>query len=196
MIRKAQAIFVLVPLLLAAAAPRAQAQAQAQDFSRYEALKNPRIITMPDQKMLVVESKGDPNVSASTAFTLLFRSFFGLPGARMTSAPRARWTNKLTDPKAEWVGLYAMPLPESVTALPAGMTGVRIEAWTYGEVAEILHVGPYADEAPTVQKLMAFITDKGYAVAGPHEEEYLRGPGQAPSPAEYLTIIRYQVKKK
>jgi hypothetical protein len=33
-------------------------------------------------------------------------------------------------------------------------------------------------------------------VAGPHEEEYLKGPGLAASPADYWTIIRYPVKKK
>jgi effector-binding domain-containing protein len=76
------------------------------------------------------------------------------------------------------------------------MSGVRIEGWTYGEVAEILHVGAYADEEPTIQKLMKFIAEKGYTIAGPHEEEYLKGPTQVSSPAEYWTIIRYQVKKK
>ena len=43
---------------------------------------------------------------------------------------------------------------------------------------------------------MKFIADKGYVVAGPHEEEYLAGPGMVAEPAKYQTIIRYQVKKK
>jgi hypothetical protein len=169
--------------------------ALAQDFSQYEALKNPRVTTLPDQKMLVVESKGDPSVVSGNAFGLLFKAFFSLPGAKM-AAPRARWLNLPTAPKDQWTGLYAMPVADSVTAPPSGMSGVRIEGWTYGEVAEILHVGSYADETPTIQRLMAFIAEKGYAIAGPHEEEYLKGPTQVASPAEYWTIIRYQVKKK
>jgi hypothetical protein len=42
-----------------------------------------------------------------------------------------------------------------------------------------------------------FIADKGYEMAGMHEEEYLVGPGMGNAPPEsYRTIIRYQVKKK
>jgi hypothetical protein len=167
----------------------------AQDLKAFEPLKEPRIRTMPAQKMLVVETKGDPNTSAQASFSLLFKTFFSLPGVMMT-APRARWLGTQTTPKSEWVGLYALPLPDSVAGLPAGTTGARIEVWQYGEVAEILHLGGYDKEPPTIEKLLKFIAGKGYEVAGPHEEEYLKGPGMAPGPDDYWTIIRYQVKKK
>jgi effector-binding domain-containing protein len=164
-----------------------------------DALKTPRIVTLPDQKMLVVEAKGDPNTAGGTAFGLLFKTFFSLPGVRM-APPRARWTSPGglgMDAKSEWTGYYALPLPESVTGLPAGLQGVKIEIWPYGEVAEILHVGPYAEETPTIEKLHKFIAEKGYAIAGLHEEEYVVGPGMGPTdPATYRTIIRYQIKKK
>jgi len=172
------------------------ATAAAQDFGRYEALKNPRIATLPDQKMLVVEAKGDPAATSGEAFGLLFKAFFSLPGTRMIGAPRARWLNTETESKEHWVGLFAMPIPDSVIVPPSGMPNLRIEGWTYGEVAEILHVGPYGEETPTIEKLMKFIAEKGYVVAGPHEEEYVKGPTQVSSPADYWTVIRYQVKKK
>ena len=167
----------------------------AQDLSQYASLKEPRIRTIPAQKMLVVESKGDPNVAGKDAFSLLYKVFFGIPGARM-AAPRARWLNLATAPKNEWLGLYALPLPDQVTNLPPGSSGAKIEVWQYGEVAEILHLGDYDKETPTIEKLMKFIKDKGYEVAGPHEEEYLKGPESGPHTAEYQTIIRYQVKKR
>jgi hypothetical protein len=169
--------------------------AVGQDLSAYEFLKTPRLTTMARQKMLVVEAKGDPNVVAGDAFGLLFKTFFSLKGVRMT-APRARWANIATDPKDEWVGLYGLPLPDSVTGLPEGTQGVRIEEWDYGDVAEILHVGPYSEETPTIERLHAFINESGFAIAGPHEEEYLKVPGMAASPADYWTIIRYPVKTK
>ncbi len=163
---------------------------------QYEDLKDPRITNMPSQKMLVAESKGDPNVVAQAAFSKLFGAFFRLPGARM-APPRARWPNLASDPKSEWIGLYALPLPDTVTELPAGVGGVRIEEWEYGDVAEILHIGPYSEEIPTIERLHAFIQDQGYVIAGPHEEEYLKAPGMGSiPPEEYLTIIRYPVKKK
>jgi hypothetical protein len=166
-----------------------------QDLSKYESLKEPQIRQMPAQKMLVVEAKGDPNVVGQNAFGLLYKTFFSLPGARM-AAPRARWPNIAETPKNEWLGLYGLPLPEPITSLPAGVTGVRIETWQYGDVAEILYIGPYSEETPSIQKLQQFIENQGYRISGAHEEEYLKGPGMAASPAEYWTIIRYPIIKK
>ncbi len=169
---------------------------QYRDLDQYEKLKNPQIRKMPDkQKMLVVEKKGDPNVTAGEAFSLLYSAFFKLSGVKM-APPRARWLNTLTDPREEWVGLYALPLPESVDSLPAGAEGAKIDYWEYGEVAEILHVGAYSEETPTIEKLHAFIAAQGYEMAGPHEEEYLRGPESGPDSSKYMTIIRYRVKRK
>lgn len=181
-----------MPATIGAPAPAGQVAPVGDD------LKTPRITTMPDQKMLVVEAKGDPNTAGQAAFGLLFKTFFSLPGVRM-AAPRARWSSPGmgADAKSEWTGYYALPLPESVTGLPAGLQGVKIEIWPYGEVAEILHVGPYAEETPTIEKLHKFIAEKGYEIAGLHEEEYIVGPGLGPTdPATYRTIIRYQIKKK
>lgn len=168
----------------------------SQDLSQYDSLKEPRITTMPlKQNMLVVEAKGDPNVIGKDVFPLLFKTFFSLKGVKM-APPRARWANLLSTPKNEWVGLYALPLPDHVKELPSAVEGVRIEHWNYGEVAEILHVGSYSEEAPTIEKLHRFIEEKGYKIAGPHEEEYLKAPGMGAKPSEYKTIIRYQVEKK
>ena len=57
-------------------------------------------------------------------------------------------------------------------------TPVTIETLEYGSVAQILHVGSYAEETPTIQRLHDFITAEGYEIAGPHEEEYLVAGGE------------------
>lgn len=183
----------LTIILFAVSAMIALAQ-MGQDLSKYDVLKEPRISSLPATKMLVVEAKGDPNVASQRGFGLLFKVFFGIPGVRM-APPRARWIFDLKTPKEQWVGYYALPVSDSAT-LPPGSEGAKIEVWQYGDVAEILHVGSYADETLTIQKLQKFIADRGYAIAGPHEEEYLRGPESGPNTAEYRTIIRYQVKRK
>jgi hypothetical protein len=170
--------------------------AGTQDLSQYEKLKDPQIRKMPDKvKLLVVEKKGDPNVVAGMAFSTLFSTFFAQPGVKM-APPRARWLNAPSDPRNEWVGLYALPLPDSVTSLQTQVEGVKIDYWDYSEVAEILHVGAYSDETPTIEKLFAFIAEQGYEIAGPHEEEYLRGPESGTDTSKYKTIIRYQVRKR
>ena len=117
------------------------------------------------------------------------------------AAPLARWPLGLDTPKDKWVGIYGLPVPDEVEKLPESDgegPEVRLEHWEYGETAEILHVGSYSDETPTIERLHKFIEEQGYAIAGPHEEEYIKGPGMffKGNPDKYKTIIRYQVKKK
>ena len=128
----------------------------------------------------------------------LFKTWYSLPmkDKRMV-APRARWPKPFNTPRGEWVGLWAMPVPRNITNLPAGTASyIRLEEWTWGQTAEILHAGPYSTELPTVEKLHAFISNSGYVIAGDHEEEYIVGPGMfGPGDTnKYLTIIRYPVK--
>ncbi len=172
------------------------------DVSKYDSLKDPRIAQKADQKMLQVEAAGDPNTAAMKAFGLLFQTYYKNVKAHGMVAPLARWPKPLETPPAEWVGLYGLPVPASLDKLAEtpstpGYT-VSLTTWQYGDVAEILHVGPYSTEMPTVEKLKAFITSSGYVIAGPHEEEYLRGPGMfgKGNPEKYYTIIRYRVEKK
>jgi hypothetical protein len=165
---------------------------------------NPKILFKPNTKVLTVRAVGEPNKTVGPAFGLLFKTYYKIknaPKGRKMEAPRARWPKPLSSPRNEWIGLYAIPVPSSVTALPRmspkNDLQVDIGEWHYGEVAEILHVGPYAKEVPTVEKLKEFIIQNNYEICGHHEEEYLKGPGFFPTDQEkYLTIIRYQVKKR
>jgi hypothetical protein len=169
-------------------------------------LLEPRITTLPNQKVLVVEAKGDPSIAGGEAFGLLFKTYFklkGVPKGPKQPAPRARWPLSINTPKEQWVGNYAMPVPENVSLTPVIREADRsgplplVTTWEYGQVAEILHVGPYENEEPTIRKLLQFVKDSGYRPMGEHEEEYLRGPGAflQGNPQKYLTIIRYRLKK-
>jgi hypothetical protein len=175
------------------------------DPAQFEYLREPQVRMMADQRVLQVEAKGQPEAVGGEAFSLLFQTYFklkGVPKGPKQPAPRARWPLSLDTPKEEWIGRYAMPVPESVSSLPIQETepsGLRVEitTWQYGQVAEILHVGSYDTEKPTIRKLMQFIKDHGYVITGEHEEEYVKGPGMFSlgDPQKYLTIIRYRVKK-
>ena len=65
----------------------------------------------------------------------------------------------------------------------------RVEHFTEGVAAQILHIGPYADEAPTINELHAFIEGTGHRLAGKHHEIYLSDPRKADA-AKMRTIIR------
>ncbi len=176
---------------------------QGPDLKQYDPLKEPRITSMNNQKMLMVETQGDPKVVAAKAFGLLFNTYYkikGVPKGPKQPAPRGRWHGTSSTPKSEWVGLYGLPVPETAEipqfkAEPGFK--VMLNTWSYGEVAEILYVGPYDKETDTIKKLMDYIRAQGYEITGPHEEEYIKGPGMffRGDPEGYYTIIRYQVKK-
>jgi hypothetical protein len=170
--------------------------------AEYAGLKAPRLIHRADEKMLVVEAVGDPNVVASKAFGALFRAYYSLEGISRFApppAPRARWPQPLNGPQTEWRGAYALPIPGSANELPATQTreGLTLSTatWPYGDVIEILHVGPYSNEQADIKRLWDFAADCRYEVIGDHEEEYVRGPGLifGANPEEYLTVIRLRV---
>mgnify|MGYP002640078528 CR=1 FL=1 len=170
-------------------------------FEEYEYLSDPQISEKAPQKMLVYEAVGNPNETVGQAFGALISTFFKLKrGHDMDmTAPLARWPKTPDTPMDEWVGIYAIPVAETVTEIPAKALSehpaLKLETWEYGLVAEILHKGSYASEAPTVERLHQFITKSGYEISGIHEEEYLKGPGMfgPGNPDKYFTIIRYPV---
>lgn len=177
---------------------------QSSNVSQFDNLKEPKISTKKSRNMLVVEAKGDPNIIGRKAFGLLFQLYYSMkdtPKGPTQVLPRARWPISLSDPKSTWMGLYALPVPESISELPKYEEQEGLKAslvmWEYGEVAEILHIGPYDKEEPTIMRLKNFIKTKGYVITGDHEEEYIKGPtmyGKG-DPEKYKTIIRYRVKK-
>lgn len=173
-------------------------------FQEYEPLLNPQISEKSPQKMLVYEAEGDPNETVGEAFGALFSTFFKLKRAHDMDmvAPIARWPKRAESPKSEWLGIFAMPISDSVMEIPAQALeehpGLKLETWNYGQVAEILHIGSYISEGPTVARLHQFISESGYEISGFHEEEYLKGPVMFSKrdPDKYYTIIRYVVSKR
>jgi hypothetical protein len=161
----------------------------------------PQIVEMPVQKMAVVYGKGRPDKVFSEVFPALFGSVYtlkfdlkkrGLPTFKV-SAPRSRYPDGLLVPMEQWTIITGIPVPEDTTSLPQKVPAieVKLETWEYGTVAQILHLGAYDREKPTVERLHSFIEDSGYRIAGVHEEEYLTKPD-----AKVMkTIIRYQVRK-
>jgi len=207
MLKKTKIVLIAVPMV-AVVVPAAffLSPMSGPNPRQFEYLREPQVRILPDRKVLEIQAKGEPEVVGSQAFGLLFKTYFtlkGVPKGPSQPAPRARWPLSLDTPKDQWVGRYAIPVPEGIGSLPsqaAGEAGLHAEitTWEYGDVAETLHVGPYDREEPTIAKLTAFIKDCGYEIVGEHEEEYLKGPGMfsQSNPEKYLTIIRYRVVKK
>ena len=179
--------------------------AQTEIPPELEVLEEARITERPAESMLVVEAMGDPTVMGGQAFGLLLQLYYRLPETPkgpQQAAPRARWPADLLQPRSQWIGLYALPVPESVSELPeytapAGFEA-RLATWDYGDVAEILHVGPYDREQPSLERLKQLVEAEGFVLVGGHEEEYIRGPTMSGpgDPEHYLTILRYRITKQ
>ncbi|MFH1382433.1 MAG: GyrI-like domain-containing protein [Chloroflexota bacterium] len=163
---------------------------------------DPQILEMPAQKMAVVQGKGAPDKVFAELMPALYKSVYTLKfdlkkrglATFKVSPPRARYPDGLSVPKEQWTILVGVPVPEDTTVLPQKMPGVnvKLKSWDYGTVGQILHIGPYDQEQLSVERLHKLIEEKGYTVAGAHEEEYLTRPDTK----VMKTIIRYQIKKK
>lgn len=156
---------------------------------------SPRLIDLPDRRIAVVETRGDPALVSGPALRALFISVRALLGQGALPPPpspiRARWPNVDSAPKEEWITRWALPVPDDTRTLPQPDPAVvvSLETWRYGRVAEIVHVGPFDHEAATVDRLRRFIADRGLAPIGAQEEEYLTLPGST----EQRTAIRFRV---
>jgi hypothetical protein len=109
----------------------------------------------------------------------------------------------------EWKWTLAIPFPSRVTPVifekarkelrekknPDHLDGAYLKKYREGLSAQIMHIGPYSEEAPTIQKLHAFFQGLGYAFAGPHHEIYLGDPRRT-APEKLKTVLRQPVIKK
>ena len=73
---------------------------------------------------------------------------------------------------------------------------LRLEDYDEGLAVQILHIGSYDDEAPTIARLHdRFLPENGLVETGPHHEVYLSDPRKT-APEKLRTILRQPVKAK
>jgi hypothetical protein len=152
----------------------------------------------------------------STAYTLKFSLKKTDPGRDFKVAPlEGLWWTDATAPSTEalqqsrddwnWTLMIAVPdamTPDEVAAaleaaakkkdLPAARL-LRLERFEEGLAAQIMHLGPYAEEAPTIARLHAFAAEQGYELRGRHHEIYLGDPRRT-APERLKTVLRHPVR--
>ncbi len=180
--------------------------------------KEVSVVDVPEMNFLMVDGAGDPNVSQayrqaiealfSLSYTLKFRikkmmgvdyAVMPLEGLWWTDDPGQfslsrkenwKWTAMIMQP--EWVTaeLFSEALGElgKKKALPA-LEQMRFASSHEGRCAQVMHIGPYAAEEPTIARLYAFIHEHGYERRGKHHEIYLSDPSRT-APDKLKTVIR------
>jgi hypothetical protein len=71
----------------------------------------------------------------------------------------------------------------------AALGAVRFAALTEGMCAQIMHIGPFSAEGPTIERVHKFIADSGRKPVGKHHEIYLSDIRKA-NPEKWKTVIR------
>jgi hypothetical protein len=172
----------------------------------------------------MIDGRGDPNTSADyqeavqALFTLSYWLKFAVKrsgGGEYKVAPlEGLWWSKdmasfEQQDKSAWYWTALIRQPDEVTGdlfsraveevtrkkgLPA-VAKAGLESFTEGRAAQILHVGPYSAEGPTIAALHRFIAEQGYQFEGSsqkHHEIYLGDPRRT-APERLRTIIRQAV---
>ena len=111
----------------------------------------------------------------------------------------ARWTAMILQPDfvagedvGAGVAAARLKLAEKRQPDNPALDSLRLETLAGERAAQLLHVGAYSDEQPTIERLHAFIADEGLSPIGRHHEIYLNDPGRTP-PEKLKTILRQPV---
>jgi hypothetical protein len=179
--------------------------------------REPAIVNVPSMNFLMVDGEGDPNTSQAykeavealyaTSYTLKFMikkrspedDYGVMPLEGLWDDPTSfgseqragwRWTAMIMQPDVVTPALVAEAIAEAAGKrdLPA-LPRLRVEPFHEGTAAQILYIGPYAAEQPTIERLHRFIADRGGALTGRHHEIYLSDPRRT-APERLKTIIR------
>ena len=181
--------------------------------------KKVEVVEVPKMNFLMIDGEGDPNTSQSfqdaievlypLSYTLKFfikRSKIGIDYG-VLPLEGLWWAQDMTAfselRKEEWLWTMMIMQPELVKKEmvvkaieevrkkknPVALPLVRFESFAEGKAAQIMHIGPFSEEGPTVEKLHAFIGDSGSQRIGKHHEIYLSDIRRA-APEKWKTIIR------
>lgn len=189
----------------------------------YRAPRRPVMVDVPPLQYIMVDGSGDPNVSEwfqeatgalyGVSYTLKFKLKKGPQAVDYVVMPlQGLWWAEdmdvfLMEAKEEYEWTLMILQPDEVTEAllseaceevkgKKGLEAVdrlRLEKYHEGPSAQVMHIGPYADEAPTIAALHEFIDESGHSPRGKHHEIYLGDPRRT-APERLRTIIRQPVE--
>lgn len=106
-----------------------------------------------------------------------------------------RWTMMIRAPDFLDDAMFLAAVEKSKKKLGAPPDSLRMEIYEEGTSLQILHIGAYDDEGPTLARLHhEEMPSRGYVFAGPHHEIYLSDPRKT-APAKLKTILRQPVRR-
>ena len=183
------------------------------------------IVDVPRMNFLMIDGEGDPNTSQTyqDAIEALFSVSYALKFMIKKSELQIDygvlpleglwWTddmskfNAVNKDKWKWTSMVMQPEHVSKdffeTAVAQvkkkkkliALSDMRFESYNEGKAAQIMHIGPFSDEGPTIDRLHSFIRDNNYEPKGKHHEIYL-SDFRKTAPDKLKTVIRQPIKEK
>ncbi|GBE27279.1 hypothetical protein BMS3Bbin03_01203 [bacterium BMS3Bbin03] len=181
------------------------------------------IVDVPQMNFAMIDGAGDPNTTQAfqeaidalygLSYTLKFMVKKGDPEIDYGVLPLEGlwWAEDMaqfsTENKENWKWTLMIMQPEFITVKlfteavkqvgekknPAALQKIRFESFTEGKAAQIMHIGPFSEEGPTIKKLHDFIKAEGCRLSGKHHEIYLSDIRRS-APEKWKTIIRQPMR--
>ncbi len=184
--------------------------------------KTVSLLNVPKMSFLKIDGQGDPNQSEdfSLAVEALFALSYAIKffvkkstemDYRVFPLEGLWWADDMSsfdvNNKADWKWTLMIAQPEWIDAkIVAEQTEIvsakkslatlkllRYETYFEGNAAQIMHIGPFSEEGPTIEKVHSFILKSGKKLSGLHHEIYLSDIRRG-KPENWKTIIRQPFK--
>lgn len=191
--------------------------------------KEVSILDIPEMNFLMIDGEGDPNTSQEyqdsieALFSISFKVKFisekeNSQNYVVMPLEGLWWVENIEEfdirDKSSWKWTAMIRQPDFITKdmvkkaiedvekkknLPA-LSRVRFQSLHEGLSAQIMHIGPYSEEGPTIEKLYNFIEEKGYEFDGSlpderHHEIYISDMRRT-KPEKLKTIIRQPMRRR
>jgi hypothetical protein len=180
------------------------------------------IVEVPSMNYFMVDGEGGPAAESyqqaiealyGLSFTVKLNVKKGVgPDYTVMPLEGLWWAKDITafsaDRKDEWQWKMMIMQPDHVTAKhvnaatkqlrekknPLALDKIRFESYHEGLSVQILHIGPYDDEGPTIAQMHKFIDENGYQLHMKHHEIYLSDPRRS-KPEKLKTVLRQPITK-
>ncbi|MTI22618.1 hypothetical protein E1176_16420 [Fulvivirga sp. RKSG066] len=185
----------------------------------YQAGSEPKIVELNQYNYLMISGVSSPqderflkSMEAIYAVAYALKSHYKAVSKDFVVAPmEAQWwaegPGTFEDtPMENWHWNIMIPMPEFITEdivdlciantlknkVTPYLNEVSLKPLNEGKTIQLMHIGCYLEEAPSIKKIMDLAERKGLSVNGHHHEIYISDPMK--TPVEKLkTILRYPV---
>ncbi len=186
--------------------------------------KTIEIVDVPDMNFLMIDGQGDPNTSQEysdaieTVYAVSYALKFMIKKGELqidygvmpleglwwvddmsqfdiNDKTNWKWTAMIMQPEYVTQDLFAVACEQvEKKKNPAALPKLRFASLRERKVAQTMHLGPFSEEGPTIERVHDFIKSSGYIAVGKHHEIYLSDIRKA-APEKWKTIIRQAIER-